>query len=93
MNKWITMLLSTRILQNIFGRRRNNRGMILASLLGLGVGAAAFGLSRNRNKNMMNPLQNIMNNLQTPFNRQVPNAALTEFAKEITPNKDTLTNK
>ncbi|WP_228460322.1 hypothetical protein [Cytobacillus dafuensis] len=93
LNKWIKILLSTRILQNMFGRRRNNRGMIWASLLGLGVSAAAIGLSRNRNRNMMNPLQNIMNNLQTPLNRQVPNAALTEFAKEIIPDKNSLTNK
>lgn len=81
---------------NMFGRRRNNRSMIWGSLLGLGVSAAAYGLRRNRNGNgnMMQPVQNLMNNFRTRNNVQIPNmAALTEFSKEIVPNKNPLTNK
>ncbi|MEH7123170.1 hypothetical protein V7122_17110 [Bacillus sp. JJ1532] len=91
MNKWMIALLNTRILQNAFGRKRSNRGIIWATLLGLGASAAAYGLNRNRNKNMNNPLQNVMNTMQTPFKGQIPKAALAEFAKELAP--DNLTNK
>ncbi|KAB2330137.1 hypothetical protein F7731_20330 [Cytobacillus depressus] len=117
MNNWMTALLNTRMLQNVFGRRRSNRGMIWATLLGLGVSAAAIGLNRNRNNKMMNslqnvmnnnmmkplqnvmnnnmmkPLQNVMNNVQTQFKGQIPDAVLAEFAKELAPGNNSLTNK
>lgn len=70
--------------------------MMWASLLGLGVSAAAYGLRRNRNGNLMRPVQNLMNNFRSPKAGQMqPNmaAALTEFSKDLTPNKNPLTNK
>ena len=68
--------------------------MIWASLLGLGVSAAAYGLSRNRNRNMLAPVQNLMNNTRMGKNAQQLNmAGLTEFAKEIVPNKNKFNNK
>ena len=97
MNNWIPALLNTKRKQNIFkmfGRKRNNRGMIWASLLGLGVSAAAYGLKRNQNRNMLRPVQNVMNNIRMRTTGNMPNvAAVTEFAKELVPNIKSLTNK
>ncbi|PWW25827.1 hypothetical protein DFO73_112120 [Cytobacillus oceanisediminis] len=97
MNNWINGLFNMRRMQpflNMFGRRkrRNNRGMLWGSLLSLGLSAAAYGLTRNRNRNMARPLQNLMNNTRMG-NFQKPNmAGLTEFAEELTPNKNPLNN-
>ncbi|MBU8880873.1 hypothetical protein BGM26_18120 [Bacillus sp. FJAT-29790] len=97
MNNWIPLLFRIGRKQNIlnmFGRRRNNKGMMWASLLGLGVSAAAYGFGRNRNKNKQNPVQNLMNNFQFKNAGQIPKMAnLTEFAKELVPNKSSDTNK
>lgn len=76
---------------NMFGRRRNNRGMMWASLLGLGVGAVAYGLRRNQNINKMQPFQNLMSNFRFRKSAQMPNiGGLTELSKEIIPNKNPL---
>ncbi len=68
---------------------------MLASLLGLGVSvAAAFGIGRNRNSNMLRPVQNVMKNIRTRSAGQMTApAAVAEFSKELTPNKNPLTNK
>jgi Na+(H+)/acetate symporter ActP len=92
LNNWIPALFNLGRRQNIlnmFGRRRNNRGMMWASLLGLGVSAAAYGLGRNQNRNMMAPFQNLISNFRTRNSGQMPNmAALTEFSKELAPNRE-----
>lgn len=67
--------------------------MIWATLLGIGASAAAFGINRNRTKNMKKPLENVMNPMRNSFNGQIPNAVLAEFAKELGPDKNSLTNK
>lgn len=96
----MTMLFNSRQGKNLLkmvGRRRrnNNRGMMWASLLGIGASAAAYGLGRNRNNtNMMRPVQNVMNNLRSRNTGQMPNMAnMTEFAKEVAPNKDPFKNQ
>jgi 2-methylisocitrate lyase-like PEP mutase family enzyme len=90
MNNWKTALLNTGGRRN--GRKGNNRGMMWASLLGLGVSAAVYGLRRNRN--MMRPVQNAMNNIRTRTAGSMPNvAAATEFAKELVPNTNFTKNK
>jgi hypothetical protein len=62
--------------------------MIWASLLSLGVSAAVYGLGRNRNTTMQQPVQNVMNRFQTRIAEQMPNmAALTEFSKELMPKR------
>lgn len=90
LNNWITALFKIGRRQpffNIFGRRRNNRSMMWGSLIGLGVSVAAYGFRRNRNRNLIPPLQKLMNNTRMG-NVQMPNmAGLTEFAKEMAPNK------
>jgi Na+(H+)/acetate symporter ActP len=97
MNNWIPALLNTGRKQNIFkmfGRRRNNRGMMWASLLGLGVSAAAYGLRKNQNRDMLRPVQNVMNNIRTQTAGNMPNvAAITEFAKELIPETNSLRSK
>jgi hypothetical protein len=68
--------------------------MIWGSLLGLGISAAAFEIGRNRNKNIVGPFQNLMNNFRMEKGGQKPNlAGLTEFAKEYIPNKNQFTKK
>jgi hypothetical protein len=97
LNNWITALYKIGRKQNIlkmFGRRRNNRGMLWASILGLGLSAAAYGFRRNRNRNMPNSVQNVMNN--TRFGNIIPMpkmANLMEFSKELIPNKNFFTKK
>ncbi|WP_338453014.1 hypothetical protein R4Z09_14770 [Niallia oryzisoli] len=97
MNNWILALLNTKRIQNIYNmfvRKRNNRSMVWASLLGLGVSAAAYGLKRNQNRNMQRPVQNVMSNIRMRTTGNMPNvAAVTEFAKELVPNIKNLTNK
>ena len=70
---------------NMFGRRRNNRGMIWASVLGLGVSAAAYVFRRNGNSKRLNPNQSFMNSFRTQNTTQMP---LTEFSKELASYKD-----
>jgi hypothetical protein len=78
----------------MFGGRRNNSGLIWGSLLGLGVSAAAYGLSRNQKRNMLLPFQNLINNSRFGKNVQNPNiAGLTEFANELVPNKNPFSKK
>lgn len=94
MNTWISALLNTAKRLNMFGRKRSNRGIMWATLLSLGVSAATYGLGRNRMRNILNPVQNIMSNIQTRTAGRMPNAvALTEFSKELVPNKKPYTNK
>lgn len=74
---------------NMFNRKRNNRGVLWTSLISLGVSAAALGLRRNGNKNMLASIQNVMKNGQIP---KMANA-ITEFSKELVPNKNQFTKK
>lgn len=97
LNNWIPLLFRIGRRQNIlnlFGRRRNNRGMMWTSLLGLVVSAAAFGIGRNRNRNLLSPVQNFMNNIRMRNASQMRNmSTLMEFSKELEPNKSQLKNK
>ncbi|AIE59758.1 hypothetical protein [Bacillus methanolicus] len=79
---------------NRFIRRRNNKGVMWGSLLVLGISAAVFGLGRNRNKNMVRPIQNLKNNFRMEKGSQKLNlTGLTEFAKELIPDKNQFTKK
>ncbi len=90
MNNWISILLQIVGRQNffdIFDKRRNNRGIIWASLVGLGISAAAFGLRKSGKRKLMNPLQNIM--YDSPKRNATP-ILVTEFSKELVPYKGSL---
>ncbi|MGJ7922371.1 hypothetical protein [Neobacillus sp. LXY-4] len=84
-NNWMKMLIN--LSKNGFGRRRNNRGIMWASLIGLGMSAATYFMGRNQNRNdRTTKLQGLMQNFQQTKNAGMPNfAGLTEFAEEITP--------
>jgi hypothetical protein len=89
----MTTLLNIGTNLGIGKRRRNNRMMMWGTLLSLGLSAALFGLRRNRNNTRFQPLQNLMNNSQMGPFQNLNMAGLTEFAKEIVPNKNQLNNK
>ncbi|RSK28541.1 hypothetical protein EJF36_17640 [Bacillus sp. HMF5848] len=66
-------------------KRRNGRGWMLGSIIGLGVSAALVGLGKNKNVNR--PLEKVKNNFNVgDIGRRVNLAGLTEFSKELTPN-------
>lgn len=90
MNNWITALFKmgkNQPFSNIFGRRRNKNGMMWGSLLSIGISAAAYGFRRYRNRNLTKPIQDLMNNSGIGNVKRPNMAGLTEFAKEIVPNK------
>ncbi|MED3563623.1 hypothetical protein [Bacillus xiapuensis] len=80
---------------NMFKRKRKNRGAMWASLFGLGISAAVFGVTRGKRKisvppiqNMQNSVQNNMQNMMKNFTpktniNMMDNAALTEFSEEL----------
>jgi hypothetical protein len=81
LNKWLKMLN----MQKIFGRRKKNRGILWASIIGIGVGAAAFGAKKGNGNTMKKPIQNIMNTINKKSkNIQMPNFAMAELSKELT---------
>ncbi|RBW68296.1 hypothetical protein [Bacillus taeanensis] len=60
----------------MFGNRRNNRGGMMLSLLGLGMGAAAYGMTRRRrNGNAPQPAVQPIRNMVTvrPFGKYLQN--------------------
>lgn len=64
-----------------------------ATLLGMGVSAAAIGFRKNQSKLKGIPLQNIFSKIQREGNFRTSNlAGLTEFAKEIMPEAGKVNN-
>jgi hypothetical protein len=105
----MTMLFKMASGQNVlkmFGRKRNNSGMIWATLLGLGVSMAAYGFGKNTKKSSntnkaantaktsMSPIiQNFLNNVRTQNRTQMPKmSTLTELSTELLADKEALTN-
>ncbi|MBY0098709.1 hypothetical protein [Mesobacillus maritimus] len=93
MNNPMTSILNTKKTQNLlrmFGKKKNNRGTISASIVGLGLaGAAVFGFMKKRHDDSIQPEKNIatlMESLNIGKRGQMPNlATLTEFSKELLP--------
>lgn len=68
----------------LFRNRRNNRGWIWVSLLGLGT---VFGVVATRNSNMMRPIQRLFQGVQnTTGTYNLSKVANMEFADEFTLN-------
>jgi hypothetical protein len=86
LNNWMTALL------NMNNRKRNGRGWMWGTLLSLAFSLIAYGVQRNRNGNMMRPMQNLMNNFRMGSGQRPNMGGLTEFADEIMPNKNPLQN-
>ena len=86
LNNWMNLFnIGKRLnLFNMFNRR-NNRGILWVTLIGLGVSVATvFGFRRNGNRNKLAPIQNFTNNGR--INRMA--TAVTEFSKELMPNQN-----
>ena len=77
----------------MFGRKRNNNGMMWTSLLGLGISAVAYGLGKNRNRNMQTPVEHVTNRSRTQTANPMLKAALAEFSTELGLDKNPSTKK
>ncbi|SDN74983.1 hypothetical protein [Bacillus sp. OK048] len=71
-------------LYNLFGKKRKSRGTMWASILGLGISAAVFGITRGKRKYNTQPFQNLLHSFKPMTNvNQMNNVALTEFSEEL----------
>jgi hypothetical protein len=74
----------------MFKRKRKSRGAMWASLFGLGISAAVYGITRGKGKisapriQNMQSMQNMMKTFTPKTNiNMMDNAALTEFSEEL----------
>lgn len=68
---------------NMFGRKRKSRGNMWISLLGVGISAAVFGLTRGKRKNIVQPIQDVVQSFTPKNNININNTALAEFSEEL----------
>jgi hypothetical protein len=71
---------------NLFAKKRKRRGTMWtsASLLGIGLSAAVFMVTKGKRKDLALPIQNIVKNFTPKTNLNfMDNAALTEFSEEL----------
>ncbi|NRD80357.1 hypothetical protein HPT25_23840 [Bacillus sp. BRMEA1] len=70
-------------------KRKKGFGAMWASLFGVGISAAVFGLTRGKRSNFALPLKNTLNNFTPSMNigrtdiSRMDNAALAEFSEEL----------
>ncbi|TEA48064.1 hypothetical protein EZE46_20845 [Bacillus sp. BH2] len=90
LNFLMSLFNSRKITQQIFklfgNKKKNNKGWIWASLLGLGT---VLGVLATRNSSMIRPIKNTFQGFQNKTRTFIPskvNLANMEFADEITPN-------
>jgi hypothetical protein len=68
----------------MFAPKRKSRGTMWASLIGLGLSAAVFGVTRGKRRDLTVPFQNVMKNFSSKTNLNLrDNAAITEFSEEL----------
>ena len=68
----------------MFARKRKGRGAIWASLLGIGLSAAVFGVTKGKRKDLALPFQNMVKTFAPKTNLNLmDNAAITEFSEEL----------
>ncbi|EOO05509.1 hypothetical protein JDS76_28405 [Bacillus cereus] len=86
----MSLFNSKKITQQMFelfgNKKKNNKGWIWASLLGLGT---VLGLLATRNSSMIKPIKHTFQGFQNKTRSFIPskvNLANMEFADEITPN-------
>lgn len=69
---------------NMFGKKRKSRGAMWASLLGVGISAAFFGLTRGKRNNIAVPFQDVVQSFTPKTNLNgMSNTALAEFSEEL----------
>lgn len=71
----------------LFTPKQKSRMPFWASLLGLGLSAAVFGITRGKRRDFALPFQNVVKNFSEKTNfpslNVNDNAALTEFSEEL----------
>ena len=68
----------------LFKRKRKSRGALWASLFGLGISAAFFGVTRGKRKETALPFKSMTNAFAPKSDINfMNNAALTEFSEEL----------
>jgi hypothetical protein len=68
----------------LFTRKKSNKGAMWASIIGLGLSAAAFAVTRGKRTMPSLPIQNMMSNLTPRSNiGAMDTGALTEFSEEL----------
>ncbi|MCM3568945.1 hypothetical protein [Neobacillus mesonae] len=82
----------------MFMPKRKNKGAVWASLAGIGIGAAVYGMKKGKSKDMDLPKFGTMKNITSPIKDSVKNivpkmninnmdnAALTEFSEDLLQN-------
>jgi hypothetical protein len=68
---------------NLFGKKRKSRGTMWVSLIGVGISAAVFGLTRGKRKNIVQPFQDVVQSFTPKNNINLNNTALAEFSEEL----------
>jgi hypothetical protein len=68
---------------NLFGKKRKSRGSMWVSLIGVGISAAVFGLARGKRKNIIQPIQDVVQSFTPKDNMNFNNTALAEFSEEL----------
>jgi hypothetical protein len=69
---------------NMFGVKRKSRGTMWISLLGVGISAAVFGLTRGKRNNIAVPFQDVVQSFTPKTNLNgMSNTALAEFSEEL----------
>lgn len=73
-------------LYKLFGRKKQSRGILWASLIGLGVSAAAYSFKRKGNRRTDTSLENVLDTFRLQNSGYTPaTAGTTEIAKELAP--------
>jgi hypothetical protein len=68
----------------MFARKRKSSGAMWASLLGIGISAVVFGVTKGKRKEHALPFQNAVKNFAPKANLNLmDNAAITEFSEEL----------
>jgi hypothetical protein len=68
---------------NMFGVKRKRRGTMWISLLGVGISAAVFGLTRGKRTRSTQPFQDVVQSFTPKNNINLNNTALAELSEEL----------
>ena len=85
-NTLLKMMGKTRRNQ-MFGKRQNNKSLMW-TLLGIGAGAAAYKMKRNRNVHLSRTVQNVMDTMQNGNLTRNMSSAMAEFSQELMPKQN-----
>lgn len=89
MNNRLNTLFKMTRKRKLLGRRRNNRSMLVTSLIGLGAAGAAAYVKRNRNNHnnidLSRTVQNAMSSIQNANLGRNMASAMAELSNELMP--------